>query len=203
PAALRTIAAAGTEVALHGWDHETSARLGPEEGPLVAKAIAAMRSLSINVSGFRPPGGPPGRNTFALLRGHGLTYASCVGSRSGMSANVPVLAYEWEAVDAYHFEPHLGAFRQSRRGSAAPSSTDEYLAAVDAALARAAAARGVCVLVWHPYLLVNDAHRDAFTRGLVRVDASDAWVASCGSVAQALSCSTGESSSAVIEATGW
>lgn len=203
PNALRMIAAAGKEVALHGWEHEPSARLGPEEESLLAKAIASMRSVSIKVSGFRPPGGPPSRNTFALLRSHGLAYASCVGSRSGMSAEVPVLAYEWEAVDAYHFEPHLGRFRQARRGDATPSSADEYLSAVDAALARAAAARGVCVLVWHPYLLIDDAQRVAFAEAMTRVDSTGAWVASCESVSISLSSPTKTPTLAVVDAAGW
>jgi hypothetical protein len=170
---------------------------------LLRRSIDAMCALDIQISGFRPPGGPPGRTTLATLRALGLNYASCVGSASGTSPHVPVLAYQWDEVDAYHFEPHLGPFRESLRGTPRSSSPDEYVRAIDAALHRAATRRSVCVLVFHPYLLAESAYRDAYSDVLRRVDASAAWVASCDDVAQKLIALGEDAPQAVIESAGW
>src|SRR5690348_1791100 len=55
PDAVRAIAAAGHEIALHGWEHE---RFDAAE---LARAREAFAALDIHPTGYRPPGGelPP------------------------------------------------------------------------------------------------------------------------------------------------
>ena len=58
PDALREIAAAGHEVAYHGWRHERSADLDAAlERELLEHGVAALDALGLRPVRFRPPGG--------------------------------------------------------------------------------------------------------------------------------------------------
>ncbi len=56
PGALRDLARAGHEVAVHAWRHEEWGALnGPTEAALLDRATEAMHSIGVEPRGFRPP----------------------------------------------------------------------------------------------------------------------------------------------------
>jgi peptidoglycan/xylan/chitin deacetylase (PgdA/CDA1 family) len=113
PAALRKIVAAGHEVAVHAWRHEEWSALEAEsEAALLARATEAMRSIGIEPSGFRPPGGGLTKRTLGLLREHGYSYVSPAGEREGVLDGLAVLPFRWPLVDAYSYLPQFASLRE-------------------------------------------------------------------------------------------
>jgi peptidoglycan/xylan/chitin deacetylase (PgdA/CDA1 family) len=144
PQALRDIAAAGHEVALHGWRHEVWDALSPnEEDELLGRGVAALAGLGLEVEGFRPPGGGLGPRTLEALAAHDLRWCSPAGERPGRTAGIACLPFRWPAVDAYH---RLESFADRR------SSWDDPL-----------------VLILHPFLMLDDAEAAEARRVLEHV----------------------------------
>ena len=109
PEALSGLAAAGHEVACHGWRHEPWAGLGPDrERELLARARTALG----DPAGFRPPGGRLSEHGAGLLSALGFAYCSPAGSRPGRLDGVAVLPFRWRLIDAYHYLPHFGELRR-------------------------------------------------------------------------------------------
>ena len=76
---LTELAAAGHEVAYHGWCHEDWAELDPgREAELLERGVRAMDALGLRPDGFRPPGG---RLTTATL-GLFLSLLVILGTRT-------------------------------------------------------------------------------------------------------------------------
>jgi peptidoglycan/xylan/chitin deacetylase (PgdA/CDA1 family) len=152
PGALREIAAAGHEVALHGWRHERWADLDPaEEEALLRRGTRALRDLGLAPVGFRPPGGELTAATPGLLRELGYTYCS---PAEGDAADIAVLPFRWELVDALYYLPHFRALREERLGTGdvqLPQRLEE-------AIAGALRGDDPVVLVFHPFL-TEDAER--------------------------------------------
>ncbi len=62
PDALAGIVARGHELGVHGWRHETWAKLDAEhERELLTRAAGAFASRGLEARAFRPPGGEPTR----------------------------------------------------------------------------------------------------------------------------------------------
>jgi hypothetical protein len=138
PDTLAAIAAAGHEVAYHGWCHEAWGGLEPgEEAELLERGVRALDELGLRPVGFRPPGGELNPATMGLLRRLGFTYAS--PARGGAPprddsrgaaprrdesspADVAILPFAWPAVDAYHYLPRFAGLR----GSDEPHSPAEF-----------------------------------------------------------------------------
>ena len=71
------MAAAGHEVAYHGWCHEPWAELEPaRERELLERGVRRLGELGLRPVGFRPPGGDLTRSSPALLRELGFAYCS-------------------------------------------------------------------------------------------------------------------------------
>ena len=184
PDAVRAIAAAGKEVALHGWRHEAWARVGGREKELLSRAQRALTELGLRALGFRPPGGPPAPSTFAHLAAEGYEYCSCVGTSSGAESSLAVLAYQWTNVDAFHLEPHLGGLRTAVGRAAVPATPNAMYEELRSTLASNEEQGGLLVLVWHPYLLINPDQRKTFIDTLQMLDGQDVWLASCAEIAR-------------------
>src|SRR5205085_11087242 len=89
PDALRSIAAAGHEVGFHAWCHEDWAGLTPaQEAENLDRGLTALRSLGLDVAGFRPPGGLISSSTAELLAARGLRHCSPAGSDPGLDTGV-------------------------------------------------------------------------------------------------------------------
>jgi peptidoglycan/xylan/chitin deacetylase (PgdA/CDA1 family) len=152
PQALHTIIAAGHEVAVHAWRHEEWAALDAEtEAALLARATNAMRSIDIEPSGFRPPGGGLTERTLALLGEHGYTYVSPAGEREGVLEDLAVLPFRWPLVDAYSYLPTFAGLRERYGGGPDPHTPVQMRAAMIAALRAQAKSDGHLALLFHPF----------------------------------------------------
>jgi peptidoglycan/xylan/chitin deacetylase (PgdA/CDA1 family) len=120
PDALHAIRDAGHELAYHAWCHEEwSALQADTEAANLDRGLAALRTIGIDVVGFRPPGGRLTPRTLDLLSSRGLSYCSPAGSAPGLD-RVAVLPFAWTAVDAYHVLPAFAALREHITGRADP-----------------------------------------------------------------------------------
>lgn len=133
PDTLSTIAAAGHEVAYHGWCHEQWAGLDPgEEADLLSRGVRALSEVGLRPVGFRPPGGELTAASLRVLREHGFTYCSPAGDDVAVRDGVAILPFAWPLVDAYHYLPRFAALR----GSDSPTSPAEFARVLGAALER-------------------------------------------------------------------
>jgi peptidoglycan/xylan/chitin deacetylase (PgdA/CDA1 family) len=185
PDALRSIADAGHEVALHGWRHERWRGLTPElERELLARACKALGALGLSPRGFRPPGGSDNADTPRILESLGLVYRSPEGDASACDGAVARLAFRWRDVDAYWLDPVLAALRERRGDGAGECSPADWLAAARASVDDASLRGAHRVLVFHPYLLADDARMAALERLLDELRArADLWITPCADVA--------------------
>jgi peptidoglycan/xylan/chitin deacetylase (PgdA/CDA1 family) len=150
PEALAGLAAAGHEVACHGWRHEPWAALeAGRERELLVRARTALG----DPTGFRPPGGRLTGRSAGLLAELGFTYCSPAGSRPGRLGGVAVLPFRWQQIDAYHYLPHFGELRRRNGDPEEPMAPATLRAEVCAALDEHTRGDGHLVLLFHPFLL--------------------------------------------------
>jgi peptidoglycan/xylan/chitin deacetylase (PgdA/CDA1 family) len=151
PQALRTIAAAGHEVAVHAYRHEEWAALDAQsEAALLVRATEAMRGIDIQPAGFRPPGGGLTERTLALLGEHGYTYVSPAGEREGLLEGLAVLPFRWPLVDAYAYLPQFAGLRERYGDGPDPLTPEQMREAMLAALDAHSQRDGYLTLLFHP-----------------------------------------------------
>jgi len=151
PRALHTIVSAGHEVAVHAWRHEEWAALDAErEAALLARATDAMRTIGVEPSGFRPPGGGLTERTLGLLGEHGYSYASPAGEAEGMLEGLAVLPFRWPLVDAYAYLPQFAGLRERYGDGPDPHTPDQMREEMIAALRSHAEQEGHLTLLFHP-----------------------------------------------------
>ena len=168
PDALRGIAAAGHEVAYHGWRHEPWADLEPAaERESLERGVRAMDELGLRPVGFRPPGGELTPATPGLLRELGFTYCSPEAGAAEPLDGIAVLPFRWPLVDAFHYLPHFGDLRERYLGSPDPQPPARLRAEIEAALG----GEGFVALLFHPFLLDDDEHFAVLRDVLEHVDA--------------------------------
>jgi peptidoglycan/xylan/chitin deacetylase (PgdA/CDA1 family) len=185
PATVAAVAEAGHEIACHGWQHEPTGSLPPEEGlATAARGVAALRGLGLEVEGFRPPGGLVGPLTPPALAELGLRYASPAGTAGGSVDGAAYLPFPWVGVDALFYFPPFAPLRTAHGYPEAPLGPDALQAALDEELARTVAAGGHLVLVFHAFLLGPPERLALVDRFVGRVLADERlWVAPMRDVA--------------------
>ncbi|WP_172160416.1 polysaccharide deacetylase family protein [Paraburkholderia elongata] len=193
PEQLRALRDADHEVALHSWGHENWGRLSMDERRSnLAKSVAAFRSIGVEVTGFRPPGGAMDAGSFELLRESGFTYCSPVSDdrRVRTEHGLTVLPFAWRHVDAYLIDPDLAAFRMSNGDPSAPANAVEWSSVVNGAVDEALRDGLHLTVIFHPYVFgANESLWEIFTAFVRRLRArDDVWFASCREVAERRSC---------------
>jgi peptidoglycan/xylan/chitin deacetylase (PgdA/CDA1 family) len=163
PDALRSIDAAGHEVAYHGWQHERWSELAPdEERASLERGVAALDALGLRPAGFRPPGGKLTAASSGLLRELGFEYVS---PEEGETAEgLAVRPFRWPLVDALYYLPHFAGLRERYLGTRDAQPPERLRAAI--------AAAGDETVVFHPFLLDDD-DRFAVLRTSIGSDAVD------------------------------
>jgi peptidoglycan/xylan/chitin deacetylase (PgdA/CDA1 family) len=152
----------GHEVAHHAWRHERWAELPPaREEELLRRGREALERLGLPVCGFRPPGGEPTPRTLDLLAAAGFDWWSPLGERAVVERGVALLPFRWPLVDAFYLHEPFGGLR----GRKPPFGPLEYERRILTELEAAVPASPV-VLIFHPFLAVDDAAWAATARVL-------------------------------------
>ena len=153
PATLVEIAAAGHEIACHGWRHERWAGLTPaRERDVLERSVHAMRKLSIRPLGFRPPGGSLTASSLAVLEDLDFAYCSPAGRGYGIRGGVVVLPFQWPTIDAFHYLSHFGDLREAVLGARDVLSPRRFRHTLEAALNAAIEQGEHLSLLFHPFL---------------------------------------------------
>ena len=181
PDALRSIAARGHELGMHGWRHEEWGGLSVDrERSLLERCARAFGSLGLSVSGFRPPGGELTRSSVPLLRSVGVRWCSPLGEDFEISDGLAWVPFEWSFVDAYYLMESFADLRVLRGDShwVMPAGT---LAARFRGAARSVARdRRQATLILHPFLMLDPAWREGVGELLGEIGAlaraGDLWV---------------------------
>jgi peptidoglycan/xylan/chitin deacetylase (PgdA/CDA1 family) len=189
PEQLRAIRDAGHEIGLHAWGHENWGRLtSDEQRSNLETSVAALRSIDVETTGFRPPGGAMDADSLALLHKNGFTYCSPVSSDTQirLQQEIVVLPFAWRHVDAYLIDPDLAGFRTANGDRDTPASAEEWEQTVNHAFDEAVSAGQHLTVIFHPYLFGADERLwQVLSRFLHRVRAiDDVWLASCREVAE-------------------
>ena len=173
PEALVELAAAGHEVACHGWQHERWSALDPAtERERLLRSVDGMHALGLRPVGFRPPGGALTAATPDLLRELGFSY--CSPEEGVATGGLPALPFRWELLDAYHYLPHFA----DRRGSREPLPPARLRETVFEALDDGDG--GFLALLFHPFLCDTDERLSVVRDALARVrELADAGAVVC------------------------
>lgn len=196
PAAVADLQRRGHEVAWHGFQHEpwhSLSAAGEEDS--FARSHAAAGAAGVRYRGFRPPGGRiNGERTLGLFRRYGVEYVSPlggfgvekggVGGTGAGEADVVVLPFEWEAVDAFWYMDKFGGIRRehgAQEEALGPGDFRKYL------LRRIEEVKNegtYMSILFHPFLTTDEA-RMAVLEEVVRKLGSDRdiWCAPCSEVA--------------------
>jgi peptidoglycan/xylan/chitin deacetylase (PgdA/CDA1 family) len=188
PDLLREIDARGHEVAYHAWMHESWGELPAEQqAENLARGIAALGELGLEVAGLRPPGGSIGEGGVEVVREAGLAYCSPAGAGAGSDGDLALLPFEWRHVDAACVLPPLAHVRELMTGSADPLEPDRFLAYLDSELKRLAEVGGFATIVLHPFMLEwfgGPRLAALLDRIAAASEAGTLWVAPCRDVAE-------------------
>jgi peptidoglycan/xylan/chitin deacetylase (PgdA/CDA1 family) len=153
PDALRTIAAAGHEVAYHGWRHEPWSSLRPvDESELLERGVGALDQLGLRPIGFRPPGGVLAPTSARALGELGFAYCSPAGEGVGVCDGLAVLPFRWTVLDAFHYLPAFAPRRRAALGAPDVLSPAALRATLTRALEDAVGEGSFLALLFHPFL---------------------------------------------------
>ena len=157
PAEVKRIAAAGHEVALHGWIHERNSLLAEaDERELMQRASATLTEITGKKPvGLRTPSWDYSPNTARLVKEMGLLYDSSLMADDspyevvveGQPTGIVELPVEW-ILDDY---PYFG---MDRFGSSRPHSAPGHVFEIWAAeFDRTHDEGGLFVLTMHPHVI--------------------------------------------------
>jgi peptidoglycan/xylan/chitin deacetylase (PgdA/CDA1 family) len=174
PDTLRGIAAAGHEVAYHGWCHEPWSELDPQrELELLRRGVEAMSDLDLRPHGFRPPGGDLTSASLSALREIGFLYCSPAGEGVKVRDGIAILPFDWQALDAYYYLPRFAPIRERGHGSPEALPPSRLAETLEAAIGR----DGHLSLVFHPFLTEPEERFEVMQGALAAVKRADVWCA--------------------------
>ena len=181
PDAVRTIAARGHELGMHGWRHEEWGSLSASrERSILERCVTAFGSLGLSGVGFRPPGGELTAASVGLLRSVGVRWCSPVGGSFGVRDGLAWVPFEWDLVDAYFLMESFADLRAGRGDPRPVLSAEQLLPRFISAVRAVASSGSRATLILHPFLMLDPAWREgvgellAAIGGLAR--AGELWV---------------------------
>ncbi len=182
-AVVERVAAAGHELAVHGYTHTSPTTMTPaEEADELDRALELLRGLGAAVTGYRSPSWEVSSVTLELVESRGLRYTS-----QFMDDLVPYrhtgrrlieLPVQWILDDAPHFWFSNASWTKTIRSVAEvePIWTEEFEGYRHLG--------GAYVLTMHPQIIGRPSRLALLDRMLARaVAAEDVWVATCGELA--------------------
>jgi len=203
PDALRSIAAAGHEVAYHAWRHEQWGDLtAAEQAENLARGLDAFRGLGIELAGLRPPGGQLGDGGVEVLREAGLRYASPAGAGAGIEDGIALLPFQWRHVDATCLLPGLDPVREQMTGNPEPLDADAFVAYLAREVGGIERGGFLSVVVHLP--LLDWLGENNLATILQKLSSTEAWVARCDEVADRVRSNADEfAGAATLDPTTW
>jgi peptidoglycan/xylan/chitin deacetylase (PgdA/CDA1 family) len=184
PDTVKSIAAAGHDVGLHGWRHEIWSKLGDEEQrAALRRGREAMRAIGVEPVGLRPPGGNASPRLAAMLREEGISYLSDVGVEADLDEGLVRLPFTWKGVDGVFLQPELG---KAIGIEGIEGGLEGMVESHKQAIATAKKEGGYVAFVFHPFLLGEDPARMDALLHLIEYATSDddVWVAPCAQIAR-------------------
>ncbi|KAL6890001.1 carbohydrate esterase family 4 protein [Trichoderma evansii] len=185
PTVGRDIINRGHELAWHGYQHETWAKLSPtEEEAIFDKSFTNAKNLEINYAGFRPPGGQVNGATYDYLHKYGVRYISPAAERVAIVRDIVILPFHWKTTDAYFYMNELSGLRQfygSEEDTLDPKALkDHFLHQLEDAVR----SNAYISFLFHPILQTSEEKLLAM-REVVELVAKDPriWCAPCNQVA--------------------
>lgn len=177
------VAAAGHEVAWHGWQHEAWSKLDEQaerdnfERSFGADGMGgflagAGKNKVAPYRGFRPPGGiVHGHRTLALCSLYGLGYISPAAERAAMldlddkRNRIVILPFKWCTVDAYYYMEAFAGLRKLKGETTASVLSEDvlverYVREIDGAIRDGQ----FLSLLFHPFLTHSVARLSAMER---------------------------------------
>ncbi|MGW3349811.1 polysaccharide deacetylase family protein [Nonomuraea rubra] len=189
PEEVRDYAAAGHEVAMHGWIHESNTLLGPaEERELALRAADTLEKLSgTRPVGIRTPAWDFSDHTLAITRELGLRYDSSLMAdddpyellADGEPTGVVEIPVEWIRDDVPYLAFDLGHVLRpyTPPRQVAAIWRDEFDAAVEEG--------GLFQLTMHPHVIGHRSRMAALRELVEHIDAQEGvWYATHAQVAE-------------------
>ena len=184
PERVKEIAAAGHEVAHHGYTHTSPTKLArQEEERELTKGLEILRSFGAEVVGYRSPSWDFSAHTEDLLQRHGFLYSSNFMDdlhpyrREGTTLiELPV---QWMLDDAPHFWFDGASWTKKI------STTDEVRSIWEAEFRGYLRFGGAFVLTMHPQIIGRPSRLELLEGFIDFVQSHrDAWVATCRQIVQ-------------------
>lgn len=187
PDAVAAIAAAGHELAHHGYLHEPLVgRSEAEERGFLERGLEALdRAAGVRPVGYRAPWWELGEHTLALLRELSFAYDSSMFERdaphlleadAGTLVEIPV-SWALDDWERYAFWPDV-------TGSGVIARPSEVIEAWWEEIEALVEVGGCAVLTMHPFLSGRPSRARALASLIDRIlERGDVWVASCGEIA--------------------
>ena len=183
PGAVEAIAAAGHEIAVHGYTHEAPSSLSREqELDHLRRALGVLRGMGIEVTGHRAPLFEVSLHTIELLDAHGLRYSSALMDdiRPYRHAGTEVieLPVQWLMDDWSQFGH--GSDETLARNATCAHVRQLWLEEFEA-IHRLG---GLFVLTMHPQVIGRPARLEMLEGLVAEMRQRDGvWIASCRSIA--------------------
>jgi peptidoglycan/xylan/chitin deacetylase (PgdA/CDA1 family) len=181
---VRSIVAAGHELAHHGYTHTSPANLSAEdEEAELVKGLEVLRSFTADIVGYRSPSWDFSPHTIPLLQKHGFRYSSNLMDdiRPYRHEGSPLveIPIQWILDDAPHFW-FAGGADWTRR-----IATNEQVRSIwGAEFAGIHALGGCTVITMHPQIIGRPGRLSLLDEFIGHVqDRSDVWVATCTEIA--------------------